>query len=138
MVTAVRPIVDDLIEAWNSHDIDDVVQFFSDDYEGIDVGLSSPQRGQDGIRESISRYLTAFPDMRIALDETVIQGDRVAMVWTFRGTHLGKWSNIPPTNRSVVMRGVTVLGIEDGRIVSGLYVWDFAGLLRSLRLLPDL
>jgi steroid delta-isomerase-like uncharacterized protein len=138
MVTAVKQIVDELIEAWNNHDVENVAHLFSTDYEGIDVGLSSPQRGQPGVKEAVSCYLTAFPDMQIALDETVIQDDRVAMVWTFQGTHRGKWSNIPPTGRSVVVRGVTVLGIKDGRIVSGLYIWDFAGLLRSLRLLPDL
>jgi ketosteroid isomerase-like protein len=46
--------------------------------------------------------------------------------------------DIPPTGREIEVRGVSLLTVEDGKITHGLNVWDTAGLLRALRLLPEL
>ena len=46
--------------------------------------------------------------------------------------------NIPPTGKKIAVKGVSILTIHEGRIVRGLYVWDVAGMLRDLGLLPDL
>jgi hypothetical protein len=46
--------------------------------------------------------------------------------------------NIPPTGRSVEIRGVSMLTIKDNQVQRGLYIWDVAGLLRALGLLPEL
>jgi hypothetical protein len=46
--------------------------------------------------------------------------------------------NIPPTGRRIAVCGISLLTIEGGRISRGLYVWDVAGLLRSIGLLPEL
>jgi hypothetical protein len=46
--------------------------------------------------------------------------------------------NIQATGRSVAMRGMSLLTLEDGKIKCGLYIWDVAGLLRSIGLLPEL
>jgi hypothetical protein len=46
--------------------------------------------------------------------------------------------HIPPTGRKIAVRGISVLTIENGKITRGLYVWDAAGLLRTIGLLPEL
>jgi hypothetical protein len=46
--------------------------------------------------------------------------------------------NIPPTGRNVEVLGTSVLTVGDGKIARGLYIWDVAGLLRSIGLLPEL
>ena len=46
--------------------------------------------------------------------------------------------HIPPTGRKIAVRGISVLTIENEKITSGLYVWDAAGLLRAIGLLPEL
>lgn len=38
---------------------------------------------------------------------------------------------------NVAVRGISVLTVESAKITRGLYVWDVAGLLRSIDLLPD-
>ncbi len=128
----------ELMEAWNTHDVDRVVMFYSQDYEGQDVAEAAPQRGQQGIRKSIERYLSAFPDLHLVAEDTVIQDDRIALVWTARGTHKGLLMNIPATGRTVAVRGVSLFTLEGDKIRRGTYIWDVAGLLRAIRLLPDL
>lgn len=46
--------------------------------------------------------------------------------------------NIPATGRSVKVRGVSMMTIAGGPIQRTWRVWDLAGLLRTLGLLPEL
>ena len=137
-VAVIQKLVEDLLGAWNAHDTGRIKSFYAAEYVGVDVGQAEPQRGPQGISRSVDRYLQAFPDLRLVEEDVVIEGDRAVLVWTAHGTHGGKLMNIPPTGRKVSVRGVSVLTIENGKIASGLYVWDAAGLLRTIGLLPEL
>ena len=138
MSQSIEELVTALVEAWNDHDAERIATLCSPAYEGFDVAEPTPQRGQDGVRQSVMRYLNAFPDIRFVLEQTIIQGERVAAVWTATATHQGKLMNIPPTGRVVAMRGVSILTVMDSKISRGEYIWDVAGLLRAMRLLPEL
>jgi steroid delta-isomerase-like uncharacterized protein len=86
----------------------------------------------------VSRYLRAFPDLEFIGQETIVQGQRAALVWKAHGTHRGPLMNIPATNRATEIRGMSVLTVEDERITRGTSIWDVAGFLRSIGLLPEL
>ena len=131
-------LVENLLDAWNDHDTGRIKAFFDPEYEGVDVGQAEPQRGPQSISRSVDTYLQAFPDLRFVEEDVVVEGDRAVLVWTAHGTHAGKLMSIPPTGRKISVRGVSVLTIENGKITRGLYVWDAAGLLRAIGLLPEL
>ncbi|MCC7354899.1 MAG: ester cyclase [Anaerolineae bacterium] len=131
-------LVAELTDAWNVNDVELVTSFYAWDYEGTDVGEAALQRGPEGIRQTLARYGRAFPDLRFIVGETIVQGNRVALIWTARGTHQGIFMNIPPTGRTIEVRGVSLLTIEDGKVTHGLYIWDVAGMLRAIGLLPEL
>ena len=131
-------LVEDLLDAWNVHDTGRITQFYAPEYEGVDVGEAEPQRGPQAISRSVDRYLRAFPDLRFVEEDVVVQGDRAVVVWTAHATHGGKLMHIPPTGRKIAVLGLSVLTIENGKITRGLYVWDAAGLLRTIGLLPEL
>jgi len=127
-----------LLEAWNAHDADRVAAFHAPDYRGNDVSQAAPQCGPEGIRQAVNRYLQAFPDLHFTPKSTIIQGDQVALVWTAQGTHQGKLMNIPPTGRRITVQGTSLFTLQQGKVWRALYIWDVAGLLRALGLLPEL
>jgi len=133
-----QELIRHLIAAWNSHDPERVAALYTEDYEGIDVGEPGPQYGPQAIYQSVSRYLAAFPDLEFTEDEMICEGDHVALVWTARGTHRGTLMNIPPSGRKICLKGMSRHVISEGKIVRSLYVWDLAGLLRDIGLLPRL
>jgi predicted ester cyclase len=59
-------------------------------------------------------------------------------MWNVRGTHQGTLMNIPPTGRQISVRGVSLLTIENAKVRRATYIWDVAGLLRAVGLLPEL
>jgi len=129
---------DTINQAWNSHDMERVLTFYSPDYVGSDVGHADLLRGHASLRAILEMYWRAFPDLRLAVTSTVVQDSRVAVVWVAEGTHQGPIMNIPPTGRKVEVRGVSVIDVKDGLIVRGQYIWDLAGMLRNMGLLPEL
>ena len=137
-INDIAKVVDRLTEAWNHHDAERAARLYAPDYEGFDISEAAPRRGQQGAREWMQRYFRAFPDMQFKDGQTVVQGNRAAILWTAQGTHLGYLLHIPPTGRTFAVRGVSFLTIANNQIQRGEYIWDLAELLRCIRLLPEL
>lgn len=128
----------ELIDAWNAHDPKRVAACYAADYVGEDVGAPGFQRGPEEIRKVTQVYLRAFPDLHIDLDDLILDGDKAVIVWTLRGTQRGTFMRIPPTHRPVAVRGTTSVEMKAGLITRATRIWDVAGLLRAIGLLPEL
>src|ERR1700694_1533258 len=90
-----------LVEAWNSHDLTRIEALYAPNCDGYDIGDGDHLRGRVGVRENMSRYIHAFPDLQITCEDIVAQDERVAFTWTARGTHNGPLMNIPPTGFAI-------------------------------------
>jgi steroid delta-isomerase-like uncharacterized protein len=127
-----------LVEGWNAHDIAALLPFYAPDFEATDLGQSRTYRGIDGLKQLLDYYVTAFPDLRFEAERTIIEHNDMSILWTASGTHQGKIMNIPPTGRKITVRGVSMLTVHDGQVKRAIFIWDVAGLLRNIGLLPDL
>ena len=133
-----QPVLAELIDAWNAHDAVRVASYYDPDYVGIDAAEAGQQRGPAGVRQTVQRYLNAFPDLTLAQEQAVLCDNHAAIELTVRGTHLGSLMHIPPTGRPAHIQGVAFLTFEEARIIQASYLWDIAGFLRNIGLLPDL
>ena len=129
---------DALNQACNAHSIEEVLRFYSTDYIGSDIAERTPLMGHRGMRALLERYWGAFPDLHFHVTERIVQGSHLTVVWLAAGTHSGPIMNIPATRRQVEVKGVSLLEVKDGLVVRGQNIWDLAGMLRHLGLLPEL
>lgn len=84
------------------------------------------------MRDYVSAFHSAFPDVRAIIEDEIAEGDRVAVRWRWEGTHRGHFQGIAPTGKRVSQTGTTVFRISVGRIAE---VWpqaDFVGLMGRL------
>ena len=95
--------------------------YYSPDF--IDHVNEMEYRGQDGIRQSAGLYHLVFSDLRIRVEDQIVEGDRVVSRWTAEGTSRGKRIRLP---------GITISHIADGKIVEDWTSSDNLGLLRQL------
>ena len=127
-----------LNRACNAHSVEEVLRFYSADYVGSDIAETALLLGQQGMRSLLERYWRAFPDLHFHVTERIMQGAHLTVVWIAEGTHCGPIMNIPATRRRVEVKGVSLLEVQNGLAVRGQNIWDLAGMLRHLGLLPEL
>lgn len=127
-----------LLEMLNSHNAAMVSEIYAPDFSGMDITDQSRLEGPQGIASRLERLWRAFPDLIFDTAEPIAQGDRIAVYWVARGTQQGTVLNIPPTGRRVAIHGVSLMRVNNDKIAQCIFVWDMAGLLRDLGLLPEL
>ena len=88
--------------------------------------------GPDGMKQLVSIYQGAFPDAHWTVEQMVAEGDTVVTRWTGRGTHKGDLQGFAPTGKSVIVAGVWIHRIANGKVVESWDVWDTYGMLKSL------
>ena len=60
-------------------------------------------------------------------------GDEAVVRWTAHGTHTGDGLGLPPTGRSISLRGLTWIRTSGGKLLEGWDCWNFREMLESLR-----
>jgi steroid delta-isomerase-like uncharacterized protein len=93
-------------------------------------------RGPDGIKRIVTMYRTAFPDVRMTVDEAIASGDKVALRWHSEGTHRGELAGLAPTGVHGSVTGISIDRWQDGKIVEVWAEWDNMGLARQLGAAP--
>lgn len=119
-------------EAWGKGDLDVVDETVTDDFVSHNTAVPEAIRGAEAYKELISTYRTAMPDMSLEVEETIVEGDRVAIRFSVRGTHEGELMGIEPTGVETEGEGLVVAHFEDGKVAE---VWEYAdqlGLLQQL------
>ena len=104
----------------NGRELDAVGEFFVD------------ERMVEGVKSGCFRYFEAFPDMHVALDDLIAEGDRVFLRSTLTGTHDGEYKGIPATGRHVATECAEVFRIAGGQFVGYWCLTNVAGLMRQL------
>lgn len=88
--------------------------------ESLDVYNPGLDGGEVHDRESYAAYLrkgrSAFPDLQIAIEEMVAQGDMVLAEVRITGTHEGEFKGLPPTGRTIDIRGMGKFLLRDGSV----------------------
>jgi predicted ester cyclase len=106
-------------EAWSKGNVAAVDEFIAPNYveHPITSGVLPP--GPEGLKEAITTYHTAFPDLEATLDDIFAEGEMVAYRWILGGSHLGEWLGIPPTGNHFTASGISVYRIAEGKMVEG-------------------
>lgn len=117
-------------EVWNKGDLTAVDELLDPGYEGHDPVVGTYKR--DGLKQTVESYRSAFPDLKLEIVNLVADDRFVATRWIARGTHLGTFMGIEPTQKKTVVTGIALSELRNGKIVSELNEYDAFGLLRQL------
>jgi hypothetical protein len=114
--------------AWCSQNAARVAAFFSPN-GSLSVNDSAAAIGRKAIEETVQSFMTAFPDLRVYLDNLVVMDDRVEYHWTLVGTNTGPGG----TRKPVRISGMERWKFEnDGLIASSEGKFDAADYERQL------
>lgn len=129
----VRRLID---EVWNQGKLAMTDELVAPNFATHDPGSPDFGRGPQAVKQGVSLYRNAFPDIRFTIEDMVAEGDKVVTRWTASGTHKGELSGIPPTGKKTTVTGVTISRFAGGKIVETWSNWDTLGLMQQLGVAP--
>ncbi len=115
-------------EMWDKGNWDRVDDLYSEDYIEHYTGV----KGQEGIKQDRINTKKAFPDLKLTIEDTVVQGNVIAVRYTIRGTHRGEFMGIQPTGKTFEIRALAINRTEDGKFAEHWGLYDIFSILIQL------
>ncbi len=135
-ITRNKQLVEAFIqELFSKGDLDAVDRYLDPGFVNHDPPFPGAPDGPDGMRQVGAMFREALPDWHSDVDQIVAEGDIVVERFTASGTHRGELMGVPPTGKTIVLRGINVFRIADDRIIERWGRLDEVGLLRQLGLI---
>jgi len=114
--------------AWCSQDAASVAAFFSPS-GSLTINGGVPAIGRSAITEAAQGFMTAFPDLKVYMDDLVETQDKVTYKWTLDGTNAGPGG----TGKRVRISGFEIWRIgDDGLVAESLGSFDAADYQRQV------
>jgi steroid delta-isomerase-like uncharacterized protein len=124
-------------EVFNQGNLDAVEEIFASDYVLHDPTSPEERRGTEGMRQYVSIYRTAFPDLQQTIEDQFAEGEKVATRLMGRGTHQGELLGIPPTGNRVEAPGIVINRISGGKIAESWANYDALGMMQQIGAVPS-
>lgn len=122
-------------EVWNKKREDAIDEMLAPDVVGH--GLQDPDGsdkivGPEAFKRLHRQFVSAYPDLHITVEDTVVEGDKIAARCKFTATHGGDGIGIAPTNEPVEFSGMLIVRVKDGRITEAWNQFDFMTMYTQL------
>lgn len=109
----VRRFIEEVV---NTGDVGAMAEYVSADCVETD-GKLRVVSGIEGMQQHVLGVRATYADLHLTIERQIAEGEWVVTQITARGMHTGEWLGIAPTGRPVVITGVNVDRIVNGRIV---------------------
>lgn len=113
--------------AWCSQNAASVAAFFTEN-GSLTINSGPPSVGRTAITAAAQGFMTAFPDMVVAMDSVSLDGERAVYRWTLTGTNTGPGG----TGRAVRISGYEEWTFADDLIATSNGHFDEAEYNRQL------
>jgi len=117
--------------AWNSHDPDKVVTYYTEDVVYEDVAYGTMNHGRPELRKFAAGFIEAVPDLKLEVVKTAVHHGRGVAEWVLSGTDKGLFK----TGKKFSVRGASVFEIRGGKCSSNRDFYDFATIMRQVGVL---
>ena len=91
--------------------------------------------GAQALKQVMTILYRAYPDLHVAVEDLIAEGDKVVGRNTVTGTHLGEYLGLPPTGRPVAYNEIFIFRFANGRIAE---IWGVVDVLAQLKQLGAL
>ena len=115
--------LEELLDAFNQHDLDRIMEFFSEDAtfdmpRGTDP-WGTRYVGKDEVRKGLASRFSGIPDVHYGEARRWVSGDRAVSEWLVSGTSA--------SGEKIRVRGCDLFEIRDGKIIRKDSYWKIVG-----------
>ncbi|OIJ92370.1 ester cyclase [Streptomyces colonosanans] len=128
-----------LHDALNTRDLE-VISKTIDEVVAPNVLFHAPvpmaETGAQALKQVWTVLLRAFPDLHVAAEDMIAEGDKVVVRNLVTGTHQGEYRGLPPTGASVTYGEIFIFRFTGGRVAEIRGVVDVFSQMRQLGMIP--
>ena len=129
----IASFVEEVINQGRLERVDDLVAV---DFVELDP-LPGQQQGREGLKQVISAFRAAFPDLHWVIEEMVGEGDKIFSRFTWQGTHRGEFFGVLATGKQVTVKGMVVDRLVAGKMAESRIQMDGLSMMRQLGVIPE-
>jgi predicted ester cyclase len=123
------------IEYVNNDPLAPIDEFFASSYTYHNS--SSPDvKDLASLKEFNAAAYSAFPDIRITIEDMVAEGDKVVYRGSARATHKGEFMGIAPTGKEVTLTTIVISRVANGKFQEDWESLDGIYILQQLGAVP--
>lgn len=93
-------------------------------------------KGRAGFEQRIQGNRTAFPDIKIKIENMIAEDDFLAFNWAISGTNTGSMRGRPPAGKPATFTGMNLERFENGVIIEHWSNPDLLGMMQQLGFIP--
>jgi steroid delta-isomerase-like uncharacterized protein len=114
-------------EVWNKQSEDAIDQMCAEDVVayGLNDAEGNTIRGIEAYKTLFRTFVSAYPNLKITVEDTVSEGDKIAARCRVSATHAGEGLGVAPTQQPVEFTGMTIVRIKDDKIIEAWNEFDF-------------
>jgi predicted ester cyclase len=122
-----------LLEAMNEHRLADLPQYIAADVIDHNKIIHGEADEPGAAFDGFAQQLAAFPDVAMAPQQLIAEGDQVAVRLVASGTHSGSHPRMPqPTGRRFEVEQIWIFTLDRGKVSEIRAVSDRLGLFAQL------
>ena len=125
-----------IIDGMNAQDLDSLDRlldpnFIEHDPEpGVEPGIA-------GIKQMMTMFYSAFPDLHMTVNQLVAEGDIVAGHITTEGTQTGEFMGIPASGKKISITEMHMVRIANGKAVEHWGLANAMAMMQQLGAIPE-
>jgi len=131
-MSQVEEVLHGIYEAINTGNLALLDKFVAPGY----VEHSEGFQGVEPFRQQVAAFRAAFPDLRVAIEDVLTDGDRFASRTTVTGTHAGDLMGMPATGKRISVEAVDIGRVHDGQAAERWGGLNMYALLTQLGVIP--
>jgi steroid delta-isomerase-like uncharacterized protein len=96
----------------------------------IHMPLPIQATGAQALKHVWAMLLRGLPDLHVAIEDVIAEGDKVVSRNTVTGTHQGEYRGLPPTGKSVTYNEIFIFRFAGGRIAE---IWGVVDVFSQMK-----
>ena len=112
-----------------------VAENFTADWVNHDPSMP-PMSGLAGAEQLLGLFRTAFSNLKVQMEDSIEEGDKVAARFRMTGTHSGPMMGIPATGKPISVLATGIFRVADGKLAENWVNIDALSLMQQIGAVP--
>ena len=97
----------------------------------------SVEPGIEGMRQMMGMFFSAFPDLKVTINQLVTEEDLVVGHMTTEGTQTGEFMGMPATGKKISITEMHMVRIANGKAVEHWGLANAMAMMQQLGVIPE-